>query len=129
MRQRVETGHWQEGDKIWTIELSEFGVARSRSGRRSRCCAVKVSSTPAGQDLRRQAQNRHWLNLANDFESMVDSVKSNVLKRVHIEENVAAPQLAAHEGKPAEATPSCEASVMTTNRSPSSISTWHAISL
>ncbi len=107
MRQRVETGHWQEGDKISTIEEleGEFGVARvtiRQAIEMLRSEGLLDAQQGRGTFVSGRPKNRHWLNLANDFESMVDSVKSNVLKRVHIEENVAAPQLAAHEGKPAE---------------------------
>ncbi len=107
MRQRVETGHWQKATRSRRSRSSrgEFGVARvtiRQAIEMLRSEGLLDAQQGAGPSSPARPKNRHWLNLANDFESMVDSVKSNVLKRVHIEENVAAPQLAAHEGKPAE---------------------------
>jgi GntR family transcriptional regulator len=107
MRQRVETGRWREGDKISTIDEleSEFGVARvtiRQAIEMLRSEGLLDAQQGRGTFVSGRPKNRHWLNLSNDFESMVDSVKNNVLKRVHIEENVDPPQLAPHEGKPAE---------------------------
>jgi GntR family transcriptional regulator len=107
MRQRVETGQWLEGDKISTIdELErEFGVARVTIRQ-----AIEILSSEGllnaqqgrGTFVSGKPKNRHWLNLANDFESMVDSIRNNVLKRVHIEERADPPKLAQHEGRLAD---------------------------
>jgi GntR family transcriptional regulator len=104
MRQRIEAGRWAEGEKISTIEEleSEFGVARVTIRQ-----AIEMLSSEGLLDAQQgrgtfvsgKPKNRHWLNLANDFESMADSVRNNVLKRVYIEEDVDPPQLAPHEGK------------------------------
>jgi len=107
MRQRVETGRWREGDKISTIDEleSEFGVARvtiRQAIEMLRSEGLLDAQQGRGTFVSGRPKNRHWLNLANDFESMVDSVKNNVLKRVHIEENADPPQLAPHEGKLAD---------------------------
>jgi GntR family transcriptional regulator len=106
MRQRVEAGRWQEGDKISTIEEleSEFGVARvtiRQAIEMLRNEGLLDAQQGRGTFVSGKPKNRHWLNLANDFESMVDSVKNNVLKRVYIEETADPPQLASHEGQPA----------------------------
>jgi GntR family transcriptional regulator len=106
MRQRVETGRWKEGDKISTIEEleSEFGVARvtiRQAIEMLRSEGLLDAQQGRGTFVSGRPKNRHWLNLANDFESMVDSVKNNVLKRVYIEENIGPPELAPHEGQPA----------------------------
>lgn len=105
MRQRIEAGRWREGEKISTIEEleSEFGVARVTIRQ-----AIEMLSSEGLLDAQQgrgtfvsgKPKNRHWLNLANDFESMADSVRNNVLKRVHIDENIDPPELAPHEGKP-----------------------------
>jgi GntR family transcriptional regulator len=103
IRQRIELGHWKEGGKISTIEQLgiEFGVAPvtirqavdilrdeglvdSRQGR-----GTFVSGRP---------KEKHWFNLANDLESVVDSVRHNVLKIVHIEEKARPPVLKDGEG-------------------------------
>jgi GntR family transcriptional regulator len=106
MRQRVETGRWQEGDKISTIEEleKEFGVARVTIRQ-----AIEMLSSEGLLDAQQgrgtfvsgRPKDRHWLNLANDFQSMIDSIKNNVLKRVHVEESADPPELAPHEGQPA----------------------------
>src|ERR1700752_4031982 len=107
MRQRVETGHWREGDKISTIEEleREFGVARVTIRQ-----AIEMLSSEGLLDAQQgrgtfvsgRPKNRHWLNLANDLQSMVDTVRNNVLKRVFIDEKVDPPELASHEGQPAD---------------------------
>jgi GntR family transcriptional regulator len=107
MRQRVEAGRWQEGDKISTIEEleSEFGVARvtiRQAIEMLRSEGLLDAQQGRGTFVSGRPKNRHWLNLANDFQSMVDLVKNNVLKRIYVEEGVDPPPLASHEGKPAE---------------------------
>ena len=106
MRQRVETGRWREGDKISTIEEleREFGVARvtiRQAIEMLRNEGLLDAQQGRGTFVSGRPKNRHWLNLANDFESMVESVKNNVLKRVYVEENADPPELAPHEGHPA----------------------------
>jgi GntR family transcriptional regulator len=106
MRQRVELGRWREGEKISTIEEleSEFGVARvtiRQAIEMLRSEGLLDAQQGRGTFVSGRPKNRHWLNLANDLESMLDTVRNNVLKRVYIDENVDPPQLAANEGKPA----------------------------
>jgi GntR family transcriptional regulator len=106
MRQRVETGLWREGEKISTIDEleSEFGVARvtiRQAIEMLRSEGLLDAQQGRGTFVSGRPRNRHWLNLANDLESMVDTIKNNVLKRVSIEESVDPPQLAPHEGRPA----------------------------
>ena len=89
MRQRVESGQWQEGDKISTIEEleTEFGVARvtvRQAIEMLRNEGLLDAQQGRGTFVSGRPKNRHWLNLANDFESMVDSVRNNVLKRVYV---------------------------------------------
>jgi GntR family transcriptional regulator len=106
MRQRVEAGRWREGEKISTIDEleSEFGVARvtiRQAIEMLRSEGLLDAQQGRGTFVSGRPKNRHWLNLANDLESMLNSVKNNVLKRVYVEENVNPPELASHEGKPA----------------------------
>lgn len=107
MRQRIESGFWSEGDKISTLEEleKEFDVARvtvrqaiellrgegllnAQQGR-----GTFVSGTP---------ENNRWLNLAGDFETMLDTIRNNVIERVEIREHAPPPELAEGEGKLAE---------------------------
>lgn len=106
MRQRIETGSWPEGEQIPTLEAfeTEFGVARVTVRQ-----AIEVLRKEGLLDARqgkgtfvlgRPKRNR-WLNLTNDLGSVIASIRDNVIKRVHIEENVQLPALNADEGKPA----------------------------
>src|SRR5262245_39241690 len=89
MRQRIETGHWVEGDKISTLEEleAEFGVARVTIRQ-----AIELLRDEGLLDARQgrgtfvsgKPVHNRWLNLANDFDKVVASIKDNVIKRVHI---------------------------------------------
>jgi len=108
MRQRIETGYWVEGDKISTLEEleSEFGVARvtiRQAIELLRDEGLLDAQQGRGTFVSGKPLHNRWLNLANDFDKVVASIKDNVIKRVHIEENVAAPELDEHEGEPADA--------------------------
>ena len=103
MRQRIETGRWREGDKISTIEEleREFGVARVTIRQAIEMLSnegLLVAQQGRGTFVSGGPKKRYWLNLANGFEAMVDSVRNNVLKRVYVEESAAPPELAKHEG-------------------------------
>lgn len=104
MRQRIETGHWSEGGKISTIEEleSEFGVARvtvRQAIEMLREEGLLDAQQGRGTFVSGKPKDKHWLNLANDFESIVDSLKNNVIKRVHVQENADPPELRKGEGK------------------------------
>jgi GntR family transcriptional regulator len=104
MRQRIETGHWNEGDKISTIEEleSEFGVARvtvRQAIEMLREEGLLDAQQGRGTFVSGKPKDKHWLNLANDFESIVDSLKNNVIKRVHVQENADPPELRKGEGQ------------------------------
>jgi len=108
MRQRIENGHWAEGEKISTLEEleEEFAVARvtiRQAIELLRDEGLLDAQQGRGTFVSGRPKNNRWLNLANDFDSMLASIKNNVLKRVHIEENAAPPELRKGEGKPAEA--------------------------
>jgi GntR family transcriptional regulator len=107
MRQRIESGDWREGDKISTIEEleSEFGVARNtirQAVETLRREGLLASYQGRGTFVSGRPKNRERLNLGSGFETVIDSIKSNVLKRLYIENSVAPPKLAAHEGEPSE---------------------------
>jgi GntR family transcriptional regulator len=104
MRQRIETGHWGEGEKISTIEAleSEFGVARvtvRQAIEMLREEGLLDAQQGRGTFVSGKPKDKHWLNLANDFESIVDSLKNNVIKRVHVQESADPPELKKGEGQ------------------------------
>jgi GntR family transcriptional regulator len=106
MRQRIDTGFWMEGDKISTLEEleQEFAVARvtiRQAIELLREEGLLDAQQGRGTFVSGKPKHNRWLNLATDFDSMVASIRENVLKRVHIEENAPLPELAEGEGKPA----------------------------
>jgi GntR family transcriptional regulator len=107
MRQRIDLGQWKEGDKISTLEEleSEFGVARvtiRQAIELLRNEGLLDAQQGRGTFVSGKPKHNRWLNLANDFDTMVASIKDNVLKRVHIENNSAPPDLAEGEGELSE---------------------------
>ncbi|BCP53026.1 GntR family transcriptional regulator [Kaistia sp. 32K] len=103
MRQRIDTGHWVEGDKISTLEEleQEFAVARvtiRQAIELLREEGLLNAQQGRGTFVSGKPKHNRWLNLANDFDTMVSSIKDNVLKRVHIEEIAANPDLSEGEG-------------------------------
>lgn len=107
MRQRIDTGHWLEGDKISTLEEleQEFAVARvtiRQAIELLREEGLLNAQQGRGTFVSGKPKHNRWLNLANDFDTMVSSIKDNVLKRVHIEENAANPDLSEGEGSLAD---------------------------
>ncbi|MDW9852003.1 GntR family transcriptional regulator [Sinorhizobium meliloti] len=107
MRQRIETGHWLEGDKISTLEEleSEFGVARvtiRQAIELLRDDGLLDAQQGRGTFVSGKPKHNRWLNLANDFDTVVASIKDNVIERVQIEENVSPPDLAEGEGRLAD---------------------------
>lgn len=107
MRQRIERGIWAYGDRISTLEEleQEFSVARVTV--RQAIELLRVEGLLDAQQGRgtfvsgRPNQNR-WLNLAVDFDTMLASLKDNVVKNVHIDENLSMPELREGEGRLAE---------------------------
>ena len=108
MRERIESGRWTEGEKIPTIEEfeAEFGVARVTVRQ-----ALDLLREEGLVDARQgrgtfvlgRPKPKHWFNLANDLKSVSDSVKDNILKIVHIDEQATPPILRDDEGRLAEA--------------------------
>jgi len=107
LRQRIESGQWLPGEKISTLEEleSEFQVARVTVRQ-----AVDVLSEEGllralqgrGTFVAKNAQDRHWLKLAVNWTSLVDSLKDNVPRNIRLEENCPAPALGPGDGEPAE---------------------------
>lgn len=106
MRQRVNSGQWVEGEKISTLEEleEEFSVARvtiRQAIELLRNEGLLDAQQGRGTFVSGRTKNHRWLNLASDFDSLVASIKQNVLKRVQIEENAPPPVLKEGDGAPA----------------------------
>jgi GntR family transcriptional regulator len=107
MRQRIVSGRWARGEKIPTLEKleKEFSVARVTVRQ-----AIEIlrdeglldAQQGRGTFVSGRPKDTSWFNLADDISSMVASLKKNVLKRVHVREDVAPPALAEGEGAHAE---------------------------
>jgi GntR family transcriptional regulator len=107
MRQRIDTGFWLEGDKISTLEEleREFAVARvtvRQAIELLREEGLLDAQQGRGTFVSGKPKHNRWLNLATDFDSMISSIKENVIKRVHIEEDTPLPELTEGEGKLAD---------------------------
>lgn len=106
MRQRIETGHWSEGDQISTLEElgTEFGVARVTIRQ-----AVELLRDEGLLDVQQgrgtfvtaRPKYDRWLNLGGDLKSMVATIKKNEIKRVLVKEATQLPDLKEGEGDPA----------------------------
>lgn len=107
LRQRIQSGQWGQGEKISTLEeleaefevarvtvrqaidvLREEGLLRARQGR--------------GTFVSNKAHDRHWLKLAVNWTSLVDSLKDNVPRNITLEEDCPAPVLGPNDGEPAK---------------------------
>src|SRR5262249_7779666 len=107
MRQRIDTGQWKEGEKISTLEEleKEFLVARVTIRQAvdiPREEGLLQSHQGRGTFVSGRPKNNRWLNLATDFDSVLASLKDNVVKRVTVEQNSTPPALGDVEGKLAD---------------------------
>jgi GntR family transcriptional regulator len=108
MRQRINSGRWAEGEQISTLEEleEEFGVARvtiRQAIEVLRAEGLLQAQQGRGTFVSGRPPNNRWLNLATDFDSLVESIRSNVLKRVFIQRDAEPPVLNPGEGTLANA--------------------------
>ena len=104
MRRRIETKQWLPGQKISTLVelerefavarvtirqaidiLSEEGLLRSQQGR-----GTFVAEKPV---------SRHWFKLATTWDALVAPIRSNVLKRIKVDNPPTKPVLQEDEGE------------------------------
>ena len=107
LRQRVESGQWSQGEKISTLEEleAEFQVARVTVRQ-----AVDVLREEGllralqgrGTFVSKKTQDRHWLKLAVNWTSLVESLKDNVPRNIRLDENCPPPALGPSDGELAE---------------------------
>ena len=107
MRQRINSGYWAEGEQISTLEEleEEFGVARvtiRQAIELLRAEGLLQAQQGRGTFVSGRPENNRWLNLATDFNSLVESLRNNVLKRVFIQRGAEPPVLVPGEGTPAK---------------------------
>ena len=107
MRQRINSGHWVEGERISTLEEleEEFGVARvtvRQATELLRAEGLLQAQQGRGTFVSGRPANNRWPNLATDFDSLIESIRKNVLKRVFIQRDAESPVLVPGEGNPAK---------------------------
>jgi GntR family transcriptional regulator len=108
MRQRINSGYWAEGERISTLEEleEEFSLARvtiRQAIELLRAEGLLQAQQGRGTFVSGRPVNNRWLNLATDFDSLVESIRNNVLKRVFIQRDAEPPVLIPGEGNPAKA--------------------------
>lgn len=107
LRQRIETGFWQPGQKISTLEEleREFEVARVTVR-----LAIELLENEGlvhrqqgrGTFVADKVQNKHWLRLETSWESLIAPIKSNVPKIIKVDNPPASPTLTQDDGKLAQ---------------------------
>lgn len=107
MRQRIESGRWAIGQKISTLEEleEEFGVARVtiRQGiEMLREEGLLEAQQGRGTFVSGRPKHDRWLNIATDFETMVSSIRENVVRRAQVDDHPVQPELRQGEGRLAD---------------------------
>ena len=106
LRQRIETGQWQVGQQIATLEEleREFEVARVTVRQ-----AVELLQNEGlvhrhqgrGTFVADKLQDKHWLKLETTWDALVESIKDNVPTMIRVENPPPYPRLSDGEGRPA----------------------------
>jgi len=104
LRTRIQSGQWSAGDKISTLEEleREFEVARV-TVRQAVDILREEGLLQARQGLgtfvSKKTQDRHWVKLATNWVSLIESLKDNVPRRLVIDEDVSPPNLGSSDGE------------------------------
>jgi GntR family transcriptional regulator len=106
LRTRIQSGLWNAGNKIPTLEEleREFEVARVTIRQ-----AVDIlreegllqARQGLGTFVSHKTQDRHWVKLASNWSSLIESLKDNVPQLLAFDENTMAPDLAGAGCQPA----------------------------
>jgi GntR family transcriptional regulator len=104
LRRRIESGQWQPGQKISTLEAleREFEVARVTVR-----LAIELLESEGlvhrqqgrGTFVADKVQSRHWLRLETSWASLIAPIKSNVPRMIPVENSPAVPQIAEEDGR------------------------------
>ncbi len=103
LRTRIQSGQWAAGEKISTLEEleQEFEVARV-TVRQAVDILREEGLLQARQGLgtfvSRKTQDRHWVKLATNWNSLIESLKGNVPRRLSIDYD-SKPNLADSDGE------------------------------
>ena len=104
LRMRIQSGQWRIGEKISTLEEleREFEVARVTVRQ-----AVDVlreegllqARQGLGTFVSKKNHDRHWVKLATNWNSLIDSLKDNVPRRLIVERDAPPPILGEQDGE------------------------------
>ncbi|HJQ64625.1 MAG TPA: GntR family transcriptional regulator [Burkholderiales bacterium] len=104
LRQRIESGHWQPGQKISTLETleREFEVARVTVR-----LAIELLESEGlvhrqqgrGTFVADKVQSKHWLRLETSWASLIAPIKSNVPRIIKVDNPPASPVLLEEDGR------------------------------
>lgn len=104
LRRRIESGQWQPGQKISTLEAleREFEVARVTVR-----LAIELLESEGlvhrqqgrGTFVADKVQNRHWLRLETSWAALIAPIKSNVPRMIKVDDAPAAPVLPEDDGR------------------------------
>jgi GntR family transcriptional regulator len=104
LRTRIRSGQWSAGEKISTLEKleREFEVARV-TVRQAVDILREEGLLQARQGLgtfvSKRTPVRHWVKLATNWNSLIESLKDNVPRRLTIDHDVAPPNLGSSDGE------------------------------
>jgi len=107
LRRRIRDGFWSLGDKIATLEQleREFGVARvtvRQSIELLQSEGLLRSLQGRGTFVTKAVENKRWLHLATDWESLIEPIRDNVLELLP-STSTSGPLVGAEEGEKAPA--------------------------
>ncbi len=106
LRMRIVSGLWSAGDKIPTLEEleREFEVARVTVRQAVdilREEGLLLARQGLGTFVCNKTNDRHWVKLASNWSSLVESLKANEPQLLAVKENAQPPSLAGSSGKAA----------------------------
>jgi GntR family transcriptional regulator len=107
LRRRIETGEWQPGQKISTLEEleQEFEVARVTVRQATELLqdeGLVQRQQGRGTFVTGKVQDKHWLQLETSWDALIAPIKSNVPKFIEVDNPPPWPRLAPDEGRLAE---------------------------
>lgn len=107
LRRRIETGQWQPGQKISTLEEleQEFEVARVTVRQATGLLqneGLVQRQQGRGTFVTDKVQDKHWLELETSWASLIAPIQSNVPKMIKVNNPPLWPRLAPEDGTLAE---------------------------
>ncbi len=107
LRRRIETGQWQPGQRISSLEEleQEFEVARVTVRQATEILqneGLVQRQQGRGTFVTAKLQNKHWLELETSWESLIAPIRSNVPKFIKVPAPPPSPRLAPEDGSLAD---------------------------